>query len=97
EILDMGTEFTGPAEDALLSWLLRLEGDIAPAEAARVLLQRYGLADAPDPDGAAGELVRLLRETATCGSERLKRHFCRPRRPRRDRRRQRQRQRQRPQ
>ena len=41
QAFDMGDEFPGPAEDLLLSWLLSLGADQAPAEAAKVLLPRY--------------------------------------------------------
>lgn len=87
-VIDMGPEFTGPAQDVLVSWMLRLDDGIDPAEAARHLLAAYGLNDGPPKPGALGELVRLLRETADYPSARLRGHLCRPEaRPRAKRRR----------
>ena len=71
DVLDMGAEFTGPAQDVLLSWFLRLGDGVDAAAAARALLQRYDLADGEIPEGACGELVSLLRQTAEAGPERL--------------------------
>ena len=67
----MGEEFPGPAGDVLLSWLLQLKDRMDPAQAARTLIERHGLAEAQLPPGPLGELVRLLRETATYSPERL--------------------------
>ncbi len=78
EILNMGADFTDPAQDALLGWTLRLGDDIDPAAAARGLLEKYGLQDGPTPEGACGELVRLLRETVSYSQKRLDTHMCRP-------------------
>lgn len=64
EVLRAGPEFTGPAEDVILSWMLSLEDDRDPAEAARVVLQAHDLSEGPLPDGAAGRVVTLLREAA---------------------------------
>ena len=87
EVLNLGAEFTGPAHDVLLGWTLRLGDEIDPAVAARTLLERYGYADAPPPEGACGQLIKLLRETASYPQGRLDAHLCRPepahRRPRR--------------
>ena len=41
EAFNMGPEFPGPAEDLLLSWLLSLGADQAPASAAAALLPRF--------------------------------------------------------
>jgi hypothetical protein len=41
QAFEMGEEFPGPAEDLLLSWLLSLGADQAPADAAKTLLPRY--------------------------------------------------------
>lgn len=78
EVLNMGTAFTGTAREVLLGWTLRLDDNVDPAAAARTLLQRYGYADRPPPDGACGELVMLLRETASYPQGRLDTHLCRP-------------------
>ena len=64
EVLRAGPEFAGPAEDVVLSWMLSLEDDRDPAEAARAVLHAHGLAEGPVPDGAAGRVVGLLREAA---------------------------------
>ena len=87
EILSMGAEFAGPARDALLGWTLRLGDTQDPAEAARAVLVKYGLEEGTDPEGACGELVRLLRETASYSQARLKTHMCRPESAHRNRRR----------
>lgn len=78
ETLNMGPAFTGPARDALLSWVLRLGDGVDVAAAAQTLLTRYGYAEGPAPDGACGELVVLLRETARYPGQRLRAHLCRP-------------------
>jgi len=78
EILNMGAEFTGPAQDVLLGWTLRLDETQDPATAARAVLVKYGLEDSADPEGACGDLVRLLRETASFSQARLNTHMCRP-------------------
>ena len=41
QAFEMDEEFPGPAEDLLLSWLLSLGSEQAPAEAATALLPRY--------------------------------------------------------
>ena len=79
DVLDMGPEFTGPAQDVLLSWILRLGDGVDAAPAARAVLDRYGLVEGEVPDGACGELVTLLRQTAQAGVE----HIAQPRRRRR--------------
>ena len=78
EILTMGEAFPGPAEDALLGWTLRLADDVDPADAARRILARHHFDTGDAPDGACGELVRLLREAATFARGRLQTHLCRP-------------------
>lgn len=65
EVLELGPEFPGPAEDVLLSWSLRLGEGQEAAAAARTLLQRYGIENAPLPEGACGRLVLLLRQAAS--------------------------------
>jgi hypothetical protein len=80
EILAMGPEFAGPAEDVLLAWTLRLAEGVDPAAAARRLLSRHGFQDRPAPEGACGELIGLLRETANFSRERLGSHLGQTRR-----------------
>ncbi len=65
EVLLMGPEFPGPAEDVIVAWTLRLGVDRDPADAAKRLLATYELAEGPLPDGACGKLVDLLRQTAS--------------------------------
>ncbi len=78
EVLLMGPEFPGPAEDIMLAWTLRLSSDLEPAEAAARLLDAYGVAAGALPDGACGRLVDLLRQAAdSCGAR-----PCSPRRRR---------------
>lgn len=80
EVLAMGPEFAGPAEDVLLGWTLRLADGVDPAAAARRLLARHGLQDRPAPEGACGDLIRLLRETANFSRARMDPHMCKARR-----------------
>lgn len=79
EVLDMGTEFPGPAEDILVAWMLRLGDDRDPADAAGRLIERYGIAEGPPPDGACGRVVELLRQAASFPQERLASHLERRR------------------
>lgn len=64
EVLLMGPDFPGPAEDVIVAWTLRLGVDRDPADAAKQLLATYELAEGPLPDGACGKLVDLLRQAA---------------------------------
>ena len=73
QALAMGVAFPGPAEDVLLSWMLKLDQGIDPSAAAATLIRHYGVAEGPLPDGEAGKLIRLLRETASCSPDRLDR------------------------
>lgn len=77
EILDMGAEFPGPAEDILVAWMLRLGEEQDPAEAARRLLDSYGVAEGTLPDDACGRVVALLRQAAQFPQTRLARHMGR--------------------
>lgn len=67
EVLLMGPDFPGPAEDVMLAWTLRLGPDREPADAAKRLLAAYDVAEGPLPEGACGKLVDLLRQTAVSG------------------------------
>ncbi len=67
EVMLMGSEFPGPAEDVILAWTLRLGVDRDPADAAKRLLATYELAEGPLPEGACGKLVDLLRQAASSG------------------------------
>jgi len=71
QVLEMGAEFSGPAEDVLFSWLISLAPDVDPAVAANRLLDEHKLRDGSVPDGALGRLWTLLRETALFPDERL--------------------------
>ena len=77
EILDMGAEFPGPAEDILVAWMLRLGEDLDPAEAARRLLDSYGVAEGPLSDDACGRVIELLRQAARFPQTRLAGHLGR--------------------
>ncbi len=65
EVLLMGPEFPGPAEDVIVAWTLRLGVDRDPADSAKRLLATYELAEGPLPDGACGKLDDLLRRAAS--------------------------------
>ena len=88
EVVEMGDAFPGPAKDIILSWVIRLEPGREAAEAAGNILRDYGLENEPDPAGACGEVVAMVREIALYGPERL-RNFspASPRHGRRSRRR----------
>jgi hypothetical protein len=71
QVLQMGAEFSGPAEDVVFSWLISLAREVDPAVAANLLLDEHDLRDADPPPGAQGRLWQLLRETARYTGERL--------------------------
>jgi hypothetical protein len=73
EVVELGSDFPGPAYDVLLSWILRLEDGRDPAEVAARLLREYGVAEGPLSENACGELIGLLREVSEYGWERLRR------------------------
>ncbi len=83
QALAMGAEFPGPAEDVLLSWILKLDAGLDPVAAAGVLLRHYGIGEGPLPPGQLGRLIRLLRETAACPPGQPRRAQRRRGRPRR--------------
>jgi hypothetical protein len=84
QVLAMGSEFAGPAEDIIFSWLITLAADIDPAAAAGKLLDDHKLRHGPVPKGALGRVCTLLRETAEFPDVRL-RTTARARRGRRPR------------
>lgn len=77
EVLEMGAGFPGPAEDILVAWMLRLGEEQDPAEAARRLLENYGIAEGPLSDDACGRVVELLRQAADFPQTRLAGHMGR--------------------
>jgi hypothetical protein len=72
QVLEMGSEFAGPAEDIILSWLITLAADIDPAAAANTLLDEHHLRHGDVPPGPLGRLWTLLRETAEFPDSRLR-------------------------
>ncbi|NIA69053.1 hypothetical protein HBA54_10665 [Pelagibius litoralis] len=80
EVLEMGEAFPGPAEDVVLTWVLRLGDGRDPAGAARRLIDDYRLGEAPQPGGPCGRVIEMLKETATFPEDRMTRHLCQPRR-----------------
>jgi hypothetical protein len=64
QVLAMGSEFKGPAEDVIFSWLITLAADVDPAAAANRLLDAHNLRAGEPPPGPIGRLWQLLRETA---------------------------------
>jgi hypothetical protein len=63
QVLDMGAEFPGPAEDILLSWILSLDRALDPAAAAHQLIDAYGL-EIPAGHLATLRLRELILQTA---------------------------------
>jgi len=80
EVLELGEDFPGPAEDVVLAWILRLGQDRDPGEAAKRLVADYRLDSEPQPGGACGRLIAMLKETAAYPAQRITRHLCQPRR-----------------
>src|SRR3546814_12884508 len=78
EVLQMGAEFPGPAEDVVLAWILRLGEGRDPGEAATRLITDYEPDREPPPPGACGRLVAILRETAELPTGRQTPHPCPP-------------------
>ena len=72
QVLEMGAEFKGGAEDVILSWLLSLAPGLDAAVAAGRLLDHHGLRDGPVPEGPLGRVWQLLRETAEYPDRRLR-------------------------
>jgi hypothetical protein len=72
QVLAMGSEFAGPAEDILFSWLITLAPDIDPAAAAAQLLDDHHLRADPVPAGPLGRVWTLLRKTAEFPDARLR-------------------------
>jgi hypothetical protein len=72
QVLAMGAEFAGPAEDIIFSWLITLAPDIDPASAANTLLDDHNLRADPVPAGPIGRVWTLLRETAEFPDSRLR-------------------------
>jgi hypothetical protein len=69
----MGSEFKGPAEDIIFSWLITLPADVDPATAANRLLDEHHLREGEAPAGPIGRVWQLLRETATFSADTLRR------------------------
>lgn len=65
EVLRMGPEFPGPAQDLLLAWTLKLPDGLDMKAAAGRLVEAYGLDRGAPPDDPRGTLITLLREAAT--------------------------------
>ena len=64
EVLELGEDFPGPAEDIVLAWVLRLGDGRDPGQSAKRLIADYRLDHEPQPGGACGRLVEMLKETA---------------------------------
>lgn len=71
QAFDMGTEFPGPAEDLLLSWMLSLPADANASAIAALLAERHRAQVAHLEDGhPARRLLTLLEQTAAAGAAR---------------------------
>lgn len=68
----MGSEFPGPAEDLLLSWMLSLPAEADAPAIAAILAERYrgSLPGGVDPRHPLARLLNLLEQTAVAGAER---------------------------
>lgn len=67
----MGSEFPGPAEDLLLSWMLSLPAEAdAPAIAAGLAARYQPAAEGLPPGHPLARLHVLLQQTAQAGGER---------------------------
>lgn len=64
--------FIGPAQDVLLSWLLRLPKSMPPAEAAQRTLKGIVAGQTEGATPEAIQLIELLSEVATHSKENLK-------------------------
>src|SRR5690606_32025348 len=67
-----GAEFSGPAEDLLLSWMLALPAEADAPAIAAILAERYrgSLPGGVDPRHPLARLLNLLEQTAVAGAER---------------------------
>lgn len=72
QVIEMGAEFTGPAEDIIFSWLISLPPGMDPATAANTLLDEHNLRQGDAPPDAIGRVWTLLRETAEFPDDRLR-------------------------
>lgn len=71
QAFDMGTDFPGPAEDLLLSWMLSLAADAdAPAIAALLAERHRTQVSHLEEKHPARRLLALLEQTAAAGAAR---------------------------
>jgi len=82
QVLDMGADFPGPAEDILLSWILSLDRALDPAAAAQQLIEAYDL-EIPAEHRATLRLRELILQTARFPDGALQGQGARRRRGRR--------------
>jgi|GEM_PF-2047056 hypothetical protein len=64
QIFDDAASFVGPAEDVLLSWLMRLSPGVDQPNAARQVLETIVGDLIPDASGESIKLAELLRQSA---------------------------------
>ncbi len=64
QIFEDSSSFAGPAEDVLLSWLMRLSPDVNQQDAARKVLDDIAGSIAEDASDEARKLYDLLRQAA---------------------------------
>ncbi len=68
-------DFKGPAQDILLSWILRLPGTLSPGEAAKLVVSEIVAKTAektPEPSAEGHVLIELLRQTSMHNLEAIK-------------------------
>lgn len=68
QIFEDASAFVGPAQDVLLSWLMKLPQSIEPATAARTVLDTTVAHCAGTPSDEAQKLIGLLKQVSEHGA-----------------------------
>lgn len=64
QVFDHAPEFMGPAADILLSWLMRLPGEVDQASAAQWVLETYARPVEASANEESRKLIDLLEQAA---------------------------------
>ena len=67
QIFEDAGAFVGPAQDVLLSWLMKLPGDMDPAVAARTILDTTVAHCESTPSDETVKLIALLKQVSEHG------------------------------